>query len=132
MFIIEAPYWRRRRLCRGIARRFLGLGDVQPDENEGPGQFRLKVRRTLSALQVNSWFLTHMESHGSPECYEKEERRLVSFTKKMYNKWKTLFPLLTKLVPTTGTWERLAYKGYWTSSTSYRAQRHQEESTYGY
>ena len=36
----------------------------------------------------------------SPECEEKEERRLVAFKKKMYSKWKRPFPMLKKRLPT--------------------------------
>ena len=71
MFRIDAPYWRRRKLCRGIARRLPGLGEAQPGEEEGSGQFRLQARRTLEALEVNSWFLSYVESPRSPECQEK-------------------------------------------------------------
>ena len=71
IFRIDAPYGRRRNLCRGIERRRLGLGEAQPGEDEGSGQFRLHARRTLEALEVNSWFLSHLESPRSPECQEK-------------------------------------------------------------
>ena len=100
MFRTEAPYWRRRKICRGTARRLLGLGEAQPGEDEGSGQFRLQARRTLEALKVNSWFLSHLESPRSPECQEKEERRLVAFQKEMYSKWRRPFPMLTKRLPT--------------------------------
>ena len=99
MFRIDAPYWRRRKLCRGIARRLLGLGQAQPGEDEGSGEFRLQTRRTLEALEVNSWFLSHVESPRSPESQEKEERRLVALKKKMYSKWKRVFPMLKKRLP---------------------------------
>ena len=84
MFRNDAPYWRRRKLCKGIARRLLGFGEAQPDEDEVSGQFRLRARRTLEALEVNSRFLSHVESPRSPECQEKEERRLVAFKNKVY------------------------------------------------
>ena len=100
MFRIDAPYWRRRKLCGGIARRLLGLGEAQPGEDEGSGQFRLQARRTLEVLEVNSWFLSHVESPRSPECQEKEERRLVACKKEMYSKWKRPFPMLKKRLPT--------------------------------
>ena len=100
MFRIDAPYWRRRKLCSGIARRLLGLGEAQPGEDEASGQFRLQARRTLEVLEVNSWFLSHVESPRSPECQEKEERRLVAFKKKMYSKWKRPFPMLKKRLST--------------------------------
>ena len=96
MFSTEAPYWKRRKICRGIAKRLLGLGEAQPGKDEGSGQFRLQARRTLQALEVNSWFLPHLESPRSPDCQEKEERRLVAFKKKMCSKWKRLFPMLKK------------------------------------
>ena len=86
MFRIDAPYWRRRTLCRGIARRLPGLGEAQPGEDEGSGQFRLQARRTLVVLEVNSRFLSQVESPRSPERHEREERRLVAFKKKMYSK----------------------------------------------
>ena len=100
MFRIDAPFWRRRKLCSGIARRLLGLGEAQPGEDESSGQFQLQARRTLEALEVNSWFLSHVEGPRSPECQEKEERGLVAFKKKMYSKWKRLFPMLKKRLPT--------------------------------
>ena len=99
MFRLEAPYWRRRRLCRGIARRLPGLGEAQPGEDEGSGQFRLQARRTREALEVNSWFLLHLESPRSPECQEKEERRLVAFKKKMYGKWREDIPDVEEATP---------------------------------
>ena len=49
---------------------------------------------------MSSWFLSHVESPRSPECQEKEERRLVAFKKKMYSKWKRPFPMLKKRLPT--------------------------------
>ena len=67
MFRIGAPYWRRRELCRGTARRPIGSGEAQPDEDEGAGQFRLQARRTLEALEFKSWFLSHVESPRSLE-----------------------------------------------------------------
>ena len=140
---------------RGIARILLGLGEAQPGEDKCSEQFRLQARRTLEALEVNIWFLSHLESRGSPECQEKEGRRLVAFKKKMYSKWKRPFPRLKKRVPTSldlRSWRhrklavrwhlgnfprhyrylrKIGLQGLLTNSKCCRAQRYQEESISG-
>ena len=49
------------------SKELLGLGEAQPGEDEGSGQFRLQARRTLEALEVNSRFLSNVESPRSLE-----------------------------------------------------------------
>ena len=38
------------------------MADRRVQENEEAGQFGVQVRRTLDALESNSWFLSHVEN----------------------------------------------------------------------
>ena len=99
MFRIEAPYWRRRRLCQAFSRRLLGMADRGAQENEEAGQFGALVRRTLDALESNSWFLSHVENPRNPQCPQKEEKIIIGFKKKMIKKRKRPFSILKKRLP---------------------------------
>ena len=62
IFRIEAPYWRRRRLCRALSTRLLGTEEKEVRENEEAGEFRAQASTTPDAFDCNSWFLAHVEN----------------------------------------------------------------------
>ena len=68
-------------------------------ENEEAGQFGVQVRRTLDALESNSWYLSHVENPRKPQCPQQEEKIIIGFKKKMINKWKRPFSILKKRLP---------------------------------
>ena len=99
MFRIEAPYWRRRRLCQAFARRLLGMEERGVQENEETEQFGVQARRTLDALESNSWFFSHVKDPRKPQCPQQEEKIIIGFKKKMIKKWKRPFSILKKRLP---------------------------------
>ena len=109
MFRIEAPYWRRRRLCQGFARRLLGMAERGSQENEKAGQCGVQARRTLDALESNSCYLSHVENPRKPQCPQQEEKIIIGFKKKMIKKWRRPFSILKKRLPVClrlGNWKQ--------------------------
>ena len=74
MFRIEAPYWRRRRLCQAFPRRLLEMAERGVQENEEAGQFGVQARRILDALESNSWFLSHADIPRKLQCPQPKRR----------------------------------------------------------
>ena len=104
MFRIEAPYWRRRRLCQAFSTRLLGMAERGVQEYEEAGQFGAQARRTLEALESNSWFLSHVDNPRKPQCPQQEEKIIVGF-----KKWKRPFSILQKRLPVClrlGNWKQ--------------------------
>ena len=99
MFRIEAPHWRRRRLCQVFSRRLRGMAERGVQQNEEAGQFGVLARITLDALERNSWFLSHVENPRKPQCPQQEEKIIIGFKKKMINKWRRPFSILKKRLP---------------------------------
>ena len=110
MFCIEAPYWRRRRLCQAFSRRLLGMAERGVQENEEAGQFGVHARIALDALESNSWFLSHVETPRKPQCPQQEEKIIIGFKKKMIKKWKRPFSILKIRLPVCclrlGNWKQ--------------------------
>ena len=82
MFRIEAPYWRRRRLCQAFAWRLLGMAERGSQENGEAGQCGVQARRTLGALESNSWFLSHVENPRKRQCPQQQEKIIIRFKKR--------------------------------------------------
>ena len=109
IFRIEAPYWGRRRLCQAFSRRLLGMAERGVQENEEAGQFGVQARRTLDALESNSWFLSHVEDPRKPQCPQQQGKIIIGFKKKMIKKWKRPFSILKKRLPVglrLGNWKQ--------------------------
>ena len=109
VFRNEAPYWRRRRLCQAFSRGLLGMAERGVQENEEAGQFGAQARRTLDALESNSWFLSNVEDPRKPQCPQQEYKIIIGFKKKMIKKWKRPFSILNKRLPVClrlGNWKQ--------------------------
>ena len=68
-------------------------------ENEEAGQFGVQARITLDALESNSWFLSHVETHRKPQCLQQEEKIIIGFKEKIVKKWRRPFSILKKRLP---------------------------------
>ena len=109
MFRIEATYWRRGRLCLAFSRRLLGMAERGAQENEEAGRFSVQARRTLDALESNSWFLSHVDNPRKPQCPQQEENIIIGLKRKMIKKWKRPFSILKKRLPVClrlGNWKQ--------------------------
>ena len=127
MFRIEAPYWRRRRLCQAFSRRLLGMAERGVQENEDAGHFGVQARRTLDALERNSWFLSHVENPRKPKCPQQQEKIIIGFNKKMIKKWNRPFSILKKRLLVClrlGNWKQKKMAVKWHLGNFPRHYRH--------